>query len=91
MGGPRAESMTKVNSKYAEYCPGSEQIRSRTCLGAGIWTFRSGRDLLSTRSLRPIGQLALDMERCFIDRARHILAKMPDQIRTLGWHVDAVL
>ena len=43
---------------------------------------------MSLTSLRPIGQIALDMEACYVHRAHTVLTNL--RIRSIGWHVDGV-
>ena len=48
-------------------------VKKRQYLGDGLWSFLCCQEIVSLYSLRPIGQIALDMELCYVCRALHIL------------------
>ena len=76
-----------VRSQYVEDCPTTPQRRQD--VGEGLWDFKWSQDILDNRSMRPIGQIALDMEHVLIDKAMRALRKMPN-IVTYGAVVDCV-
>ena len=84
------KSWSEVRSIYAE--DAKAPVHRRKYLGDGIWRFTSCTELLDTSSMRPFGEIALQMEHVFLDKGRRILQRFEKLgvIRSYGCHVDGI-
>ena len=72
-----------------EDVPG-DAVHTKRYVGEGIWEFMVGTELKSLSSLRPIGQIALDMEQVRVHQVLRLAMACPD-VRVLGVNVDCVV
>jgi ribosomal protein L37AE/L43A len=75
----------EVRSTTADDCRGP--VKRRKYIGDGIWQFKICTKLVTTGSYRPIGQIALNMERVRCDQMRRALNHMPGVV-TYSHKVD---
>jgi hypothetical protein len=77
----------EVRSMYVADCPGD--VTRREYLGHGVWAFKACTTVLDLYTMRPYGDIALQMEQCFMHRAMEIV-KSITRARTWGIHVDGL-
>ena len=65
-------------------------VERKRYVGEGIWEMLISTEIKGLSSLRPIGQIALDMEQTRVYQALNIVARCPD-VRLLGINVDCVI
>ena len=76
-----------VRSQYVEDALAAPQRREY--VGDGLWDFKVSQIISDNRSMRGIGQIALDMELVYMDMMIRALKKMPN-IRIVGGLVDGL-
>ena len=77
----------EVRSMYVADCPGD--VTRREYLGHGVWAFKACTTIVDLYTMRPYGDIALQMEQCVMHRAMQ-LAKSVRGLKTLGIHVDGL-
>jgi hypothetical protein len=77
----------EVRSMYVADSPG--EVKRREYLGHGVWSFKSCTQVVDLCNMRPYGDIALQMEQCFMHRAMEIMKSIP-RARTWGVHVDGL-
>jgi hypothetical protein len=76
-----------VKSMYVSDAPGN--VLRREYLGHGVWNFKSCTHIVDLHTMRPYGEIALQMEQVFMHRAMELMKKLPKAL-TLGVHVDGL-
>ena len=76
-----------VRSQYVEDCPAPP--KRREYVGDGLWDFKYSQLICDNKSMRGIGQIALDMEQVYVDKILRSLRRMPN-VKTYGALVDCV-
>jgi len=77
----------EVKSMYVSDCPGD--ATRREYLGRGVWSFKCCTTIVDLKTMRPFGEIALQMEQVFMHRAMELMKKIP-RAMTLGIHVDGL-
>ena len=78
----------EVRSMFVEDNPGN--VTRREYLGHGVWAFKACTNVVDLYTMRPYGDIALQMEQCFVHRAMEIMKSIPQAI-TWGIHVDGLV
>ena len=76
-----------VKSMYVSDAPGN--VSRREYLGHGVWNFKSCTHIVDLHTMRPYGEIALQMEQVFVHQAMELMKKVP-RAMTLGVHVDGL-